>query len=263
MTIYVDVLLLLNFSYDFLILLTIDITLKRNTRLRRIVLSSFLGALSIFLLFIKMNSLLLFLLKVLVSALMVILSFRYINIKYTLTNLFYLYMISITLGGFLYFLNTELSYKNVGLAFFHKGLGPNYLLLIIIAPVILYCYVRSHKKMKTTYNLYQQVKIVFNNKSELDCLGFIDSGNKLVDPVTHKYIILVEKRLINKYIQNKNPFYIPYKSLNKEGLLKCYKIKELIVNNKTYTNYLVGISEKRIFLDGFDCLLNYKLLEDL
>ena len=244
-------------------MMTIDITLKRYTKIIRIFLSALIGACSVFLLFIKINSFYLFILKVMVSILMVIISFKYINWKYTLANLFYMYMISITLGGFLYFLNVQLSYKNVGLVFFHNGLGPNYLLLIILAPIILYCYIKSHKKFKSTYNLYQKVKIIFNLNEEINCIGFIDSGNKLIDPVTNKYIIIINKKLAKNCLHNKNPLYVAYKTLNKEGILECFKIKKLIVGEKVYKNYLVGISNNNFYLDGIDCLLNYKLMEDL
>lgn len=263
MIIYIDLLLFLNFCYDFLILLTIDVTLKRNTKIRRIVLSSIIGALAILLLFIKFNPFLLFLVKILISVLMVIIAFKYINLKYTLANLFYMYMISITLAGFLYFLNTQFSYYQAGIVFVNKGLSVNYLVLLIIAPIVLFFYVKSHRKMKTTYNLYQQVKIIFKNNQELICQGFIDSGNKLIDPITHKYIILVENNLLQKYINPENLIYVSYKTLNKKSLLKCYRIKKITIKNKDYKNYLVGQVNRKFFMEGIDCLLNYKLLEDL
>lgn len=263
MKIYLDLVFLLNFSYDFLILLTLDLTLKRHTKLIRIFLGAFLGSVSLGLLFLPLSSFPLFVLKVLVSILMVLVSFKYKDIKYTLSNLFYLYMISITLGGFLYFLNTEFSYKQEGLIFYFDGISINYILLIIIAPIILYLYIKEHKKISSSYNLNYEVEIIFNDNKKLTCQGFIDSGNKLKDPITHKYIILVEDYLLKDYIHNKNPIYVPYKALHKEGLIKCFKIKNIIINKQVFTNYLVGMSEDKFNLEGIDCLLNYKLMEDI
>ena len=57
--------------------------------------------------------------------------------------------------------------------------------------------------------------------------------------------------------------YVPYKALNKTGVLECYKIDYLKINNKVFKNYLVGVSKGEFNLDNIDCLLNYKLLEDI
>ena len=49
---------------------------------------------------------------------MVLVAFKYKNIKYTLNNLLYLYMCSVILGGFLYMLDIEFSYKREGMIFY-------------------------------------------------------------------------------------------------------------------------------------------------
>ncbi len=261
--VYLDLVFLINFCYDFLIIMTIDLTLKRKTSLRRMVMSALVGSLSLGLLFLPFADIILFFFKIIVSFIMVIIAFKYRNLKYFGHNLFYLYMISITLGGFLYFLNNEFSYQRKGLVFFFDKVSPNYVLLIIIAPIILYLYLKEHKLMKSTYNLKYEVKIVFNNREELTCQAFLDSGNKLKDPVTNKYIILVAKDSLKNYIKNKYPIYVPYVALNKTGVVKCFKIKTLIINNQQYSNYLVGEALNDIKIAGVDCLLNGKLMEDL
>ena len=43
MTIYIDLLFILNFIYDALILITVSVTLKRNTKFKRILLGAFFG----------------------------------------------------------------------------------------------------------------------------------------------------------------------------------------------------------------------------
>ncbi len=263
MKIYLDLVFLLNFAYDLLLLMTIDITLKRHMHLKRLVLASLLGALSLIILFLPFNKVILFILKILVSILMVLIAFKYKNIKYTFTNLLYLYMCSVILGGFLYLLDIEFSYKKDGLIFYFDGLSINYILLLIIAPVILGLYIYEHIKYKVTYNFNCKLEIVFTNGKTLFCNGFIDSGNKLKDPITKKYVIIMSKKLLSSYINIRSPMYVPYKSLNKYGLLECFKIKYLKVNNSIYTNYLVGISNDEFNLNGADVLLNYNLLEDI
>ena len=86
-------------------MMTVDITLKRHTKLRKLIFSAILGALSLAILFLPCGEIILFILKVVTSALMILIAFGYKNIKYFCTNMIYLYMTSVILGGFLYFLN--------------------------------------------------------------------------------------------------------------------------------------------------------------
>lgn len=263
MKIYLDLEFLLNFCYDLLLLMTVDITLKRNTNFFRLILASLLGGLSLVILFLPFNNFLLFLFKILVSIIMIIVSFGYKNLKYFFSNISYLYMCSIILGGFLYFLDVEFSYKREGLIFYFDGLSINYILLIILSPIILLLYIFEHKKIKSTYNYSYKVKIVFKNGQELICNGFLDTGNKLKDPITKKYVILVSKKKLEPFINIRSPIYVRFNALNKKGMLECFSINYLKINNQIFKNYLVGIMQDQIYLNGADCLLNNKLMEDL
>ena len=261
MTIYLDIEFLLNFCYDFLILITVDMTLKRNAPKLKILVSSIIGASSLFLLFIPLNAFILFILKILVSIIMVLIAYGFKDIKYSFNNIFYLYMVSVILGGFLYLLKTQLSLKQYGLAFINEGLSINYLFLLIIAPLILGAYIYQNKKIKRIYNYIYDVKIVFKDNRELKCQGFLDSGNKLKDPITNKYIVLLENKAFKNTEQR--PIYVPFKALNNEGLLECFSINYLEIANKKFNNYLVGITSTKFNIEGVSCLLNNKLLEEI
>ncbi len=88
----------------------------------------------------------------------------------------------------------------------------------------------------------------------------LDTGNKLIDPITKKKIILVnEKKIKNK---KEKIIYVPYNSLNHHGLMKCFKIDYLEMNGKKSKNYLIGISEGELIKDGIDCVLNQYCLEE-
>lgn len=261
MTVYIDLVIILNFCYDFLILMTVDITLKRNTKIRRMVIGALIGSLALLLLFLKINNILLFLFKILISIIMVIVTYSYKDLKYTFNNLFYLYMCSVILAGFLYLLNVNLSYRNIGLVFVNNGLSINYLVLLFLAPLILFLYIYQNKKIKNFYHYIVDVKIVFNDQENILVQGYIDTGNVLKDPITNKYIILLENNLLN--LANKRPIYVPFVALNKKGLLECFKINYIEINNQKFSNYLVGIHNGYFHLEGINCLLNRKLLEEL
>lgn len=263
MTIYLDLILLLNFAFDFLLLLAVNIVLKRRIKLIRVSFGALIGSLSILFLFIKLNSLTLFLLKIIVSILMTLTTFKFKSLKYTFNNLLYLYMISTILGGFLYLLNIEFSYKQEGLVFYFKGLSINFIVLLIVAPIIILVYVKQAKNIKNNYSCYYSIEIVFKNNQSIILNSFLDTGNKLKDPITNKGIILVNKEVVRGKYNIRSPMYVPYNSLNNHGLLKCFSPKHIIINGKIYTNYLIGLSDNKISIDGVDCLLNYRLMEEL
>lgn len=250
MKIYVDVVLFINFSFDLLILLSTSIILKRKTSFNRLLFGSFMGSLSILFLFIKITSFQLFLLKIIISIIMVLISFGFKSVKYFLKNMLFLYTISIILGGFLYYLSCAFSYKNTGLVFYFKGLSINYIFLLISSPIIIYIYIKETRSLKQITNNIYKIKLEIDNKT-YDLNGFKDTGNNLKDPYFSKPIILVNRKL-----NFKNFIVVPYSTASGESALKCTQGK-VIYKNRTYDVY-VGIIDS-LCIDGVDCLLNNKM----
>ncbi len=261
MKVYIDLVYLFNFYLDTMILLTTALVLKRNTSWKRILLSSLCGSITILFLFIPLSSSLLFLFKIVVALIMNIIAFRYIDLKYTISNLLYFYMISIILGGFLYYLNLEFNATKIGRLFIQHHLNGTGIFLLLISPLILVLYIKQQKKNKTLYQLSYPIKIVFKNKQEYVLNSFLDTGNRLIDPITNKPIILVEKGVLP---ETDLPFYyVPFHSLNNHNLLKCIKPQYVEIKNKKFNSYLIGISDKKFHLEGISCILNYQLMEEL
>lgn len=256
MKIYLDLVMILNFVIDFLLLISVSIILKRKVSINRLLIGSFIGGLSIILLFININNIELFIYKIMISILMIIIAFKYVNIRYTLINLLYLYMSSIILGGFLYFLNLEFSLKHIGIIFINNGLSINFIFLIVTSPIILYIYISQTKKLRYKYNNYYNIEI-YINKNKYNYIGYMDTGNILKDPLTGKSVILIDKRKVLFDISSFR--LIPYISVS-SGLLKIIKIDKLIFEGKTYKKVLLGIIDN-INIDGIDLILNRYLLE--
>lgn len=262
MKIYIDLIIILNFFLDFILLLAVSLLLKRNASLKRIFLGAIVGGISILSLFINFNSLTLFFIKIFMSILMVLFSFSFKNIKYTFYNLLYLYLLSIILGGFLYYLNSELSYKNVGLIFYHNKISINWIFIIITAPIIIFLYVYQNRRLKQEYAKRYEVSLVLLNNKKINLTAFYDTGNKLIDPYKKRPIILINKNLLGNY--NPNYILVPCYTVNKESLLKCFKIKELIVNKKIIKkDVLVGISDNDFNIEGVDLLLHEEIVKEI
>lgn len=256
--IYLDLLLIINFIFDFILLLSTSIILKRKIKIFKIVSASFIGSISIFLLFLRLNSFELFIIKFLISLIMIYISFGYRNFRYLIKNIYYLYTLSIILGGFLYFVNINISYKNSGLLFINNGLSINFILAIIISPIVIHIYLKESKKLKNNYNNYYNISI-FLDDQKIDLIAFLDTGNKLFDPYRHRPIILVNYIYIKA--SKEKVLLVPYKTVNNEGILKCIKANKIMINHKLiHMNYLIGLSDN-ISIDGVDAILNEKILE--
>ena len=251
MKVYIDLLFLFNCWIDFFLLIIVKLTLKRTTFIHKIIIASFIGGITTFCVFLNINYVLLFLIKSLLSVVIVLVAFGYKNVIYTIKNVIYLFMVGIIFGGFASYVKINMHNKYYYL-----------LALVLISPLLVLLFNYQNKKKKNQYNLYYQVKIIFNNKKYLLC-GFLDSGNNLKDPITHKYIIIVNKTKLKGINKIRSPMYVPIKTVNNSGLIKCFKPDQLFINNKEYKEYLIGITEQKISLDGIDCLLNNRLLEDL
>lgn len=191
---------------------------------------------------------------------MVLVSFSYKNINYTFKNITYLYMASIILGGFLYYLNIEFSYKQDGLVFYHHGLSINFIILVLISPIILYNYVKQGKEIHQKMKYYYQINLFYKGFS-YHLIGYLDTGNILEDPYFHKPIIIINPNIIPENLISKI-MYVPVSTVNSHQMMKCFFVDKIQIEGIGSKNHiLVGISPEKIHLDGIDVLLQTKTLE--
>ncbi len=261
MSVYIDVVFVLNFFFDFILLMTVSVTLKRNASIKKLIIGALCGELSMLILFFNFNNITLFLFKLFNSILMIIVTFKLKDKKYFWQNLAYFYMTSTVLGGFLYFLSLSYRENQYGLVFVYESYTIPYLFLVIISPIILYIYIKQRKEIYH-YNCFIPVTINFKNGKKLTLMGYLDTANKLIDPITKKKVIIVNQRVLKKIVTIRSPVYVPYNSLNNHGLLKCIAIKSIVIKGVTYNDYLLGLSIDNLLKDGVDCLLNSYYLEE-
>ncbi len=256
MKIYLDFVFLINFFFDFILLYGTSLILKRKVLLKQLLFGSLLGTISLLFLFIKLNNLSLFILKLLLSILIIISTFGYKNLK---ENIIYFYILSITLGGVLYLLDITITYENTGLLFIKNKYSLNIILFLFISPIIIYLYIKEHLSYKNTISNKYLVNIYINN--DLYTLeAILDTGNNLKDPYKNRAVIIIDEK-INK--NKKKVIYVPYKALNTEGVIPCILPDKVIINNKEFNNLLIGLSTDKISLNGISCILPNTLKEDL
>ncbi len=262
MKVYLDVVVIINFIFDLILLMSVNYILKRNVKLSRLLISCLVGSVTLFVLIFKMNNIVMLIYKFGVSIIMLIVAFGYRDFNYFKKNLLYFYLVSMLMGGGIYFLNSQFSYTNKGLVFNNSGLKVSYTIILVISLVIYFKYMVSFKYLKNNYSNYYKCKLYFDDEHFVVVNAFLDTGNKLVDPYSNKSIVLIDGKKV-KNMNIKTPIYVPYNSLNNHGLLKCYKALKLEIDGKMFDKFLVGISEKNFFLDGIDCIINSQVMEGL
>ena len=245
MEIYIDLFFLFNVIMDAIVIISTSILLKRKTNIFRIIISSLVGGISSLLMFTSINKLVIEVVSVFV---IVLIAFKYKDIRYTIKNIFYMYILSVLLGGLIYLFNIRVT-TNVLVTYF---------IIIIISVEVMILYIKEIKKMKNIYNNNYKVDITFKDGDKLSLIGFVDTGNNLYDPYKKRPIILVS----NKYKKEDNFILVPYYTAGGEGILKCIKPDIVFVESVgCRKNVLIGFSDSPKLIDGVDVILHKDLMK--
>lgn len=257
MKIYLDVVFLINFFFDFVLLFGTKYILKEQTKLFKLALGSLIGGCSIFFLFLNITTFTLFILKIIISTVMILISF---GSRGFLKKYAYFYILSIFLGGVMYLLNITFSYKNKGLIFFSNGLSINLFVMLILTPIIIYLYVKEARSYKNNYSNCYQVDI-YINKVKYCLKGYLDTGNTICDNYKKRSVILLDLNKLN--ITNQKIIYVPFKTINGTGAIKCIVPDKVVIKENTYTDLLLGNIKEKFNLENSSCILPNKIKEDL
>ena len=261
MKVYLDLIFFINFMFDLLLLMTVSIECKIFSKKIRLLISSLLGSLSTFLLFLPLNNFSLFLFKVVISIIMIFVGFKITSKELLFTLLKSLYGNSIILGGLIYFLNNQFSYKQKGFIFIHDGTSLNLIIILISSPIIFYLYHKMIVEEKRKRELLHRVSIKCK-KGSIDTLGYLDTGNNIKDPYKRRGIILVNSSEINLSLEES--ILVPFKTVDSNSLLRCIEIEELRIDDNLITKkYLLGVSPKNIEIKGASCILPNIIEEEL
>ena len=245
MLIYLDLLFILNLWIDYLLLVTTNIIMKYKVSYKRTFISSIVGALSTFLIFIN-NDLLLIFFKIIICILMQLIMNGFKGIKTLLENTFYFYLISIILAGFFYLFSIEnLNIKN------------KYISLFIITPIVLYINKKEIKKLNTYYkNTYKVIVIIKNKKYYFNAI--LDTGNNLYDQYKRRPISLVYSKDIS--FDYENGILVPIETANSRSLLKCIVVDKLIVDNIIINNAIIGLSNNKFNIQDINMILHKDII---
>ncbi len=244
MIVYLDLLLVVNFVFDYLILLTFSKIFKQKVKKIKLILGSLIGELSLIVLFIDMNGIILFCVKLLFCFLIIFITF---GPKRILENMVYYFLINILLGGFIYYLKIKFNIPT--------------LFLFMICPVILYFYTYQCKRIRNYFSNIYAVDIYFENGSVMQLKGYLDTGNMLKDPYKNRPVVIVNSKRVLKNLTNEKWYYIPFNGIEKTGIIKCFKPKRIYIEKVGLKNdVLIAITETK-FQNNIDCIFGSLISE--
>ncbi len=244
MLIYIDLLIIINIWIDYLLLITTNLILKYKVSYLKIFIASLVGGLSTFILFLN-NIIISLFIKISICIIMQIIVNGFKSFKSLIENVFYFYLTSIILAGFMYLFKDNIPFKY------------NILCLIIISPIILFI---SRKKIKDLDYFYKDrydVVLIYKNKKYF-FNGYLDTGNKLYDPYKRRPIILIYSNKIK--FNYKEGIFVPIVTANKESLLKCIKVEKIIIDNMEKENVLVGLSDNPFKIKDINMILHKDII---
>jgi len=240
--IYIEWIFLLDFLIDFYLLYICSLILKNNYKRYRLFLSSLFGYLSSIILFNISNNYVLFILKIIISIIMILILYGLDSYKNTIKNIIYFNILNFFLGGILYYfkISNIMKYK--------------YVLLLI--PLFLKVYKYFTFNLKSILNFRYKVTVYLNNGNVLYLNGYMDSANNLIEPYSNRKVIIINKKVDENY------YLVPYKTINSYSLLKCFNPKKVYIDGIGEINDIsIGVVNNKF--NGYNCLLNYKIMEEI
>lgn len=295
MTIYIDVVFIENLIMNYIILFATSIIIKIKVKHIRLILASILGA--IYSIIAYMSILEMYssvILKIILSVIIVYISYNPQNVKNMWKYLVIFYMTSFVFGGaafaLIYIVKPQDILMKNGLF-----LGTYPLKTIILGTIVAFVViVTSFKLVKfkiSKKDMFCTIKININ-KVEIETKAMIDTGNLLKEPISNTPVIVVEHTLLydcmpkeilnnlenilggdfeniseevkNKYISKLK--VIPFSSLGKQnGMLIGIKPEEVTVindeNENKINNVIIGIYNKSLTKRGeYRALIGIELL---
>jgi len=248
---YVELLVIIDLLFNYVILLTVGVLLNRIVQFKRMFLAAVVGSSNIIFLFLKISTSILFISSLFFSLIMNLICFKYKDIIYTFKNILYMYFSGIFYAGFMYLINTK----------FFPGIssgGLYLIMLVIIIPVITFIYIKSIKNITYNHAKYYYIDIYLVGQDKIRVIGFVDTGNKLIEPYGCRPIILLKKNLVKDNKQRK--ILVPYNTVNNHNLLECIIPKKIYIENVGEKRRVAIGLVNEINIEGVDCILNESLL---
>lgn len=289
LTIYLDMVYLLNVLVDYLLLMLTARILKLTYKKWRLFFAASIGGMIVLFLFTPFASFVYHpLFKIGLSFLMIYIAFSFVSIGRFIHHVLTFYFMTFIVGGGMFALHFlfQTEVHVIEGMFYTKtsGMGDpiSWLFVCITLPLL---YIFSKKRLdELTFYLgkkEQMVDVLIGMKEKtIECQGLVDTGNQLYDPVTKKPVLILSKKAVEQlfsvedvlmirkclweeFLFKSEHFFrlIPYKVVGKEEqLLPIVKPTLLLINGQKVEGYVglthIELSEAEEFL----CIVHPKMM---
>ncbi|KXG43762.1 sigma-E processing peptidase SpoIIGA [Tepidibacillus decaturensis] len=301
MVFYLDLILLLNFMIDTLILLTTAKFLHLKIKKIRITLGAMIGAAYTMVFFIPyLSAAHVLLTKILISILMLWVSFGFLHLLQMVRTLATFYFVSFLMGGGVFALQYlfQIDHEVIKGVYVTHSSNPFFLLLFIVIAVLGVWFFsnRTFLSLERKGNVeqhYVDVEIeVLEHRHQ--CKGLVDTGNRLYDPITRKPVMILEAKSVSflptifqtayqhgqfhlesleEITKNIDPAWqtrihlVPFRSVSKEmQFLLCIRPDKVVISSEnqthwTHTKVLIGLDYGHLSNDhSYSAIIHPELL---
>ncbi|MGG3888942.1 sigma-E processing peptidase SpoIIGA [Metabacillus fastidiosus] len=212
MSIYLDVIWFLNFSFDLFLLLLTAIILKRRIKKLRLLLGALIGSSIVILMFTPFSFMAVHPLgKLAISVLMVLISFGFQRFRSFFQSLLTFYFITFMIGGGMlgthYFMQVEMGVLDGVMMTSSTGFGDpiSWLFVLIGFPLAWYFSRNRLESLETKKIKFDQlVQVLIKvDSNELLLRGLIDSGNQLYDPISRSPVMIIDTSKAKSFLPEK------------------------------------------------------------
>lgn len=288
-TIYIDILICINMIINYFTLLSTSKFLRFPIKRKMLILGSIIGSIySLYIFITNVNIILSLLIKLIMSASIIFISFGKLSRKNFIKSAFCFYLMNFSFAGIMFFLwcfiHPRGLFINNSIVYF--DISP---IILIIATIICYIVIDIINKITEKHdinNLIYNVEISINGKIKI-LRAKVDTGNTLVEPFSNIPVAVVEYKYIKGIIpENARDFFenkcyayntsclpdnwkhkcriIPFKVISSEGVLPSFKpdsFRVMIKNNYIKKDIYIAVSSSQNITGNFEMLINSQIIE--
>lgn len=258
-TVYVDVLIILNTLVNYFMLLAVRKITRAHTSRPRIALGSLVGGFSSMLIFLEDLGAIMTVLKLLTAVLMTIITFGVKPLKSLLKKVFWLFAISFIFGGLMFaiymFFDTDILIYTNGIVYFDIDI--TFLVVCSVFSYIVITVIAKFTDKKAPKSQEYYVTIQQKDKV-ISATALMDTGNALREPFSSYPVVMVEKDLFSQFSIPDDKFrLIPVTTVNGDSLIKAFRPESLKINS--FMTDKVYIGESAVPLEEYKIILNINL----
>ncbi len=278
MKIYADVLVCINFIINLMALKLTKKFFNSSTSNKRLYISSFIGGISSFIIFIPIQNILFDLfLKLIISVFMVIIAFDIKRISSILKYTIILNVIAIIFAGVTASLN--LIFPNLFFSFVNGVIYFNVSPILLFSCILIaYIIIIVFDKIVDNGNIKNSsyIAIVYRDNKFVTLNCYFDTGNKMTESFSGLPVMLVEYSNISALLYNDEKKCINnigeptftlrpvfYRTINGEGMLYAFKPDKIVlkINNiNSEVEGYVAVSVQNVDCNGCNAIIGHKFV---